>query len=116
MVIFAYLLSLNPSLGVSEIRVLRIIENEAGVEEARSHLQSLLVEARVDGKVRVLVSDDAAKDVIAQESFDAELVFLGMELPEEGHEEGFMDVYDALTEKLKNVVIVKSTGRSDVTA
>ena len=116
MVIFAYLLTLNDTWRRARMRVLRIIGNDAGVEESQAHLEKLLKEARVDGEAVVIVSKDSPRAVIASESDGADLVFMGMELPEENDEEAFMNRCDVLTESLRNVVLVKSTGRSDITA
>jgi hypothetical protein len=116
MVIFAYLLSLNDGWGEAEIRVLRIIGSESGAAEAREHLQLLLDHARVDGRAEIVVSGESPTEVISEVSRDSDLVFLGMGSPEEGNERSFMERYHGLTQGMRRVVLVRSTGRSDITA
>jgi len=116
MVIFAYLLTQNEAWRKARIRVLRIIGSDRGADEARQHLEELLREARVDGEAQVVVSTDSPRAVIAQWSDSADLVFMGVEPPVDGEEAAFMDRCDVMTESMRNVVLVKSTGRSDITA
>jgi len=116
MVTFAYLLSLNDRWSSAQIRVFRIIGDEAGEVEATKHMQDLLDQARVDGHAEAIVSQEKPVDVISRVSGDSDLVFLGMGTPEEDKEEEFMNRYRELTAGLRNAVLVRSTGRSDIKA
>ncbi|MBN1442228.1 MAG: amino acid permease [Planctomycetes bacterium] len=116
MVLLAYLLSLNDEWRGVRLRILRIIANRAGEDEALAHLRALLEEARVRGEARVVVAPERVREVIARESESADLVFLGMDVPPEGEEKAFLSRLDELTRPLRAAVLVKSTGHSDIIA
>ncbi|TWT49659.1 Amino acid permease [Rubripirellula amarantea] len=109
MVLLAHLLLENPSWQNRTLRLLRVVDTDAGISEVRSHLDGLLREARIAGKTKVVVSSDPAS-AIQTTSRDAALVFLGMEPPEPGQEDEFFFRTEQLVGKLPRVALVRSAG------
>lgn len=113
-ILLAHLLVNNWEWSSSTIRVLRVIENEAGVEPAMDALQLLLDEARVEGTAKALVSDRPFVKTIEENSSDADLVFLGFEIPEPGSEENWFKIYEKTLEVLPTTVVVNSSSEDDL--
>jgi len=115
MIIYAYLLTQNEGWRRARIRILRIVREEADAREAKKHLERLLVDARVKAEVKIICSHEKPPGVIQQESMDADLVFLGMESPPMGWEEAFMEKMGGFLRVLPNTILVKSSGRANLT-
>ncbi|MHC4662665.1 MAG: amino acid permease [Planctomycetota bacterium] len=115
MIIYAYLLTQNEGWRNSRIRVLRIVKDEGDSAAAEKSLKKLLVDARVNGKVEVICSQEKPPDVIYKVSSEADLVFLGMEMPPMGWEKSFMEKMGGFLQELPNTILVKSSGRAHLT-
>ena len=109
MVLLAHLMLEHPDWKHRGLRLLRVVENEAGVDEVKSHLQQLLIDARIEGQTRVVVSADPM-EAIQTTSRNAACVFLGFQVPTEGDEEPFFDRLHQMAGKLNNVAFVQSAG------
>jgi amino acid transporter len=109
MVLLGHLLTLNDAWRGRELRLLRVIANEAGQEETEQHLRMLLRAARITATPRVVVSDDPI-EAIHRESADSAAVFLGFMPPEEGKEIAFGENMTRLMEGLGTIIIVWSAG------
>ena len=109
MVLLAHLIRENPVWRGTRLRLLRVVENEAGIEEVQSHLDGLLKEARIKGTTKVVVSNNPAA-AIQSNSRDSAFVFLGMQPPVEGDEEAFFHRIEGLVGSLERVAFVQSAG------
>ncbi len=116
MMLFSYLLTRNLEWAQAEVRVLRLIENEAGRAPALKALQEVVEEARLEATVQVIVSERRFVDILRTHSRDATCVFLGFELPEEDAQVAWHARYVELLEDMPTTIIVHSTGGEDVTA
>ena len=116
MLLLAHLITRNWEWLRAEIRVLRLVDGEAGREPASEALQELIHAARVDATAVAILADEeeAFADVCLRNSFDADLVVLGFALPEEGEEEAFHENFTAITEKLPTTLLVRSSGRESL--
>ncbi len=92
-----------------QLRLLRVVEKEAGIDEVRAHLDNLLREARIKGVTKVVVSTDPAS-AIQTTSRDAAFVFLGMQIPEPGEEDEYFLRSERLVGALQRVALVHSAG------
>lgn len=110
MLLLAHLLTTNNQWRSRSIRILRVIENEAGREEVLQHLNSLAEEARISAQSKVIVSDDPHA-AIHLNSHSAALVLMGFEPPDEGDEEEFYERMEYWAGDLPRVVLVDSAGR-----
>jgi hypothetical protein len=79
------------------------------LEDVQAHLESLLLEARIKGSTKVVVSTDSAS-AIQTTSRDAAFVFLGFQPPESGDEEAFFYRTEQLIGNLPRVALVRSAG------
>lgn len=109
MLLLAHLLAQNRRWRSRPIRLLRMIENEAGREEVLNHLESLIDNARIVATPHVVVSEDAIA-AIQTTSRSAAIVFMGMAIPKEGEGEEFHKRMTDLAGELARVVFVKSAG------
>jgi amino acid transporter len=117
MVILAHLLTRNWEWVQSRIRVIRVVESEAEKTNAEEDLQSLIDKARVKAQAVAVVSDGKAFSwILYEESKDADCVFLGMELPDEGDEEAWHNTYKKLLKGLPTTLLINSVGGEDMFA
>ncbi|MBN2211830.1 MAG: amino acid permease [Sedimentisphaerales bacterium] len=116
MVLLAHLLTLNQEWSQANIRLLRLIDDEAGRQPAQQALQELLNAARVDADVQIIVSRDSIETVLHRHSGDASVVFLGFSVPATEEVGAFRRHIDALLEHLPTTLLVSSTGEVDLMA
>jgi hypothetical protein len=109
MVLLAHLVLNNPLWQGRRLRLLRVVDNRAGIDEVRAHLDNLLQDARIKGITKAVVSNDPAS-AIQTTSRDAAFVFLGMQPPEPGEEDEFFRRTESLVGKLPRVALVQSAG------
>ena len=109
MVLLSHLVLQHPLWQGRRLRLLRVVDSEAGIEEVRSHLERLLREARIQASTKVVVSSDPAS-AIQTTSRDAAFVFLGIQPPEVGFEDEFFTRVELLVGRLQRVAFVQSAG------
>jgi len=114
MLILAYLLTLNGEWTHARIRILRVVEKEAGRKLATQALQELCNGARISADVEVVVSEKPFGEILREHSLDAAVVFLGFQVPDEGDMQAFPRRYTALAEGLPTTLLVYSSGEADV--
>jgi hypothetical protein len=109
MLTMAHLLQASDRWGDYPIRVLRIIDDEAGREQTDTAMTQLLRDARIEAEIEIIVSAEPPPAVIARTSRLSEICFFGMALrtaPEEGNPlEGYAGLVGALQ---GNVFVAKS--------
>jgi amino acid transporter len=109
MLLLAHLLTKTTEWRNRPIRLMRVIENEAGVAEVESHLRELADEARIMATPVAIVSSNPMED-IRRTSQNAALVLMGFEAPEEGDEQAFFERMEKWAGDLPRVVFVDSIG------
>ncbi len=109
MVLLSHLILNHPLWQGRRLRLLRVVDSDAGIEEVRSHLDRLLRDARIQGSTKVVVSNDAAS-AIQTTSRDAAFVFLGIQPPDVGFENEFFTRVELLVGRLQRVALVQSAG------
>ena len=109
MLLLAHLLQRNQEWRTRKIRLLRVIENEAGREEVQEHLEKLIDESRIRAEAEVVVSSDP-RGAIRDASSKAAIVFFGFEAPQEGAEEAWYHGMERWAGDLPRVLLVNSTG------
>ena len=109
MATMAYLLRSNPEWANHPVRVLRIIQDAAGTEDATTGTQDLLTELRVEARVEVIVSKAPPIEVIAETSRRSAVCFVGLAISAKNEEENPLDTYADLVAALEgNVFLTKS--------
>jgi amino acid transporter len=114
MIMLALLLKNNWDWAAAEVRVIRAVENQAGIEPAREALQNLLDEVRVEGSALVIITQKSFKETMIETSADSDLVFLGFESPQLGDEDHWFNGFAALLEVLPTTIMVKCARDSDL--
>ncbi|MGD9224438.1 MAG: hypothetical protein PVH22_14380, partial [Desulfobacteraceae bacterium] len=114
MVLLGYLLTLNWEWAGAEIRLIRVIRNEAGREPATEALQSLINAARVEAAACIVVSEKPFQEVLFQYSKDASLVMLGMEVPDSSQALRFQSVTEQTVTGLPTTLFICSSGEADL--
>jgi hypothetical protein len=109
MVLLAHLMLENESWRGKQLRLLRVVERDGAIEDVRLHLDELLLEARIKGVTKVVVSNNPA-EAIQETSRDAAFVVLGMQAPKPGKEDDFYHRTEALVGSLPRVALVQSAG------
>ena len=110
MLLLAFLLTKNTEWRGRTIRLLRVIENEAGHTDVLIHLNELIESSRIAARPQVIITDDLTHS-IQQHSRHAAVVILGFELPEVGQEASFFERMEELSGPLPRVVFVNSAGK-----
>ncbi len=113
MLILAHLLVNNRGWRGRTIRLMRVIESEAGREDVLHHLISLTESSRIDAVCEVHVGADPA-DIIQNVSRDAAIVFLGFEVADEGRESDFIHHIKHFSGTLQRIVFVSSAGEVSI--
>jgi hypothetical protein len=109
MVLLAHLIQTHRAWRSRRLRLLRVVDSDAGIGKVRSHLAELLKSARIDGVAEVVVSRNAG-EAIQTKSRDAALVIIGMQPPRGGEEDAFFQHTEELVGDLPRVALVRSAG------
>jgi amino acid transporter len=116
MATFAHLLTQNWQWRDSQIRILRVIGDEAGRQSSRQAIRELVEATRIRAEPRVIVSTDSFTNVFQSHSAKADVIFLGMQPPDD---EAAGQTYRRLTDLLSDMpttILVHSSGEADVFA
>ncbi len=116
MMLLTHLITRNWEWEGAGVRVLRMIENEAGRKPAMSAMRQTIEQARLDAVCQAIVSDRPFGEVLQRHSADATCVLLGFEIPQPDTEESWHSFYDALLREMPTTIIVNSQGREDMMA
>ena len=108
MLLLAFLMSQNPEWHSSRIRVLSLASNELMLNSTRSFLENLIREIRIDADIVVSAKpqDRTVLDVMREESGDADMVLLGLAIPEEGEEAVYAERMTEIARALPNCFFV----------
>jgi len=116
MMILAYLLTRNWEWADTDVRVLRLIENEAGRGPAMQALEETMRAARLEATPQVVVSQHPFPEVLRRHSQDATCIFLGFDLPPTGQEANWHHAFTEMLNGLPTTILVHSRGREDLMA
>ncbi|MHC4872953.1 MAG: amino acid permease [Planctomycetota bacterium] len=114
MIILAWLLTQNWEWEGVTVRVLRVVDNDAGKDPAAEALRELTATARVDAEVKTIVSEAPFRSILHEHSKEAECVIFGFEPPEEGHAESWKLLYDSYIRDLPAAILVSSAETEDL--
>lgn len=111
MLLLAYLLTRNPEWRMAKIQVMSIASNELMVEQTERNLETLISEIRIDADLKVILKpkDKSVRDLIHEESADAEVVIFGLAMPEIGEENAYAERLEDLAGDLPTVFFVKNS-------
>ena len=119
MALIAHMLRQNEDWSDAEVGI-RMVTPQQGEQAASvERLESLVSRARIEAAPEVIVADlidQPIAAVIAEHSADADLTLLGMNEPPPGEEEAYMAKLDSFVVPLKNALVVRCAGDSDILA
>lgn len=117
MLLLAYLIERHPTWRDSQVRLIRVIDDEAGITDTTSHMQALLREIRVDADVLIIVNEDNQKpimQVIRETAENTDLTILGMGLPADGDEAHYAERLNDLVDSVGSVLLVRNAESYDL--
>ena len=102
----------------AKVRLLRLIQDEAGRQPSREALEELLGNARLEAEVELIVSQDPFHKVLERHSSDASVVILGFKIPQAREEEAFrfQMYFERMISPLPTTLLVNSSGEVDLSA
>jgi hypothetical protein len=107
---------LNRDWRRTRLRLLRQVRQECDVAQARTELETILQQARIDASVEIPVSAAPFGEVLHRYSADAELLVLGLNRVAEEAQEDFHSATQALLEGMPSTLLVHSSGEADLLA
>ncbi|MDJ0755207.1 MAG: hypothetical protein QNJ45_16915 [Ardenticatenaceae bacterium] len=110
MLVLAYIIRQHPTWREAEIRILRIVGAAEAVPTTKAHLQGEISAARVKAEPVILVNPDKRPitSIISEESHEADLTLIGMQLPSEADETSYGERLNALVNSIGTVLIVRN--------
>jgi hypothetical protein len=117
MVLIANLICQNPGWEDCQIRVNMIIKTKEGRQSTQANLENILQQAHIKAQVNVLDQESIGYEIphiIREHSRNSDLVILGMNVPETGQEEVFMQEMFTFLKALPTTLLVKSVEKIEL--
>jgi amino acid transporter len=114
MLLLAFLISENWEWAHTKIRILRVVENEAGREPAEKSLKKLVDLARVEAEAEIVLAEESFSRVLHKYSAESTCVILGFELPDIADEAEWHANYRSFVDGMPTVIMVNSLGGEDL--
>ena len=111
MLLLAYLLTRNPDWRSSEIKILCAASNDFARLNTERFLQGMLKQIRIEAQCDVFIKPEGTSisDLIQSRSTQADVVFLGLAIPEVGEEIQYVQRLESLAGDLQVVFFVKNS-------
>lgn len=112
MMLLAYLLSLNQEWQGTKIVINSIVKDEKERENLGKSLSNLISETRIHAETRIIIKppDKEIHEIIRLNSGLADIVFIGLKIPEPGGEADYAEKLSAIAEGLSTVIFVRNAG------
>jgi hypothetical protein len=115
MLLLAHLLTQNDEFRRRTTRLIHVIPQESGREQARAYLAETAERARLEIEPMIVVSENE-REAMLNLSKNAAVVFLGFDPPAKGDHIPFFQDIEVLTEGLDEVILVSSAQGVDLEA
>jgi len=115
MLLLAHLLTQNDEFRRRKTRLIHVIPEEAGREQAQTHLAQMAERARMTFEPMIVVSENE-REAILNVSKKAAVIFMGFDAPTKGDHIPFFQEMEVLTEGLDEVILVSSAQGVDLEA
>jgi hypothetical protein len=115
MLLLAHLLTQNDEFRRRKTRLIHVIPEESGREQAREHLVQLTERARMEVEPMIIVSENL-REALLNVSGNAAVVFKGFDPPAEGEHIQFFQDFEVMTEGLAEVILVSGAQGVDLEA
>lgn len=113
MLLFAHLLRMNTEWEKAQIIVHSIVNNSGEWDGMEKSLTDLIRSVRIGAEAEVIVRDshESIGEIIKSESADADIVFIGLMIPERGEETVYAERLMRLSEGLNSVIFVRNASK-----
>lgn len=110
MLILAYLLNLNTEWRHAKLRLRTIVSTEEEQDPMCEKLKALIAESRMSIETDVILNKDKENvtDLMHRSSKDADIVFLGLPLPEKTDDTEFAERLDKLVTGFNSTILVRN--------
>jgi hypothetical protein len=115
MLLLAHLLTQNDEFRRRKTRLIHVIPEESGRDQAREHLVQLTERARMEVEPMIIVSENL-REALLNVSGNAAVVFMGFDPPAEGEHIQFFQDFEVMTEGLAEVILVSGAQGVDLEA
>jgi hypothetical protein len=111
MLLLAYLLTRNPEWRGTELKVLCAASNDFARQNTERYLESMLKDIRIEAECDVFIkpAGSSISELIQSRSASADVVFLGLAIPEAGQELDYVNRLESLAGELPVVFFVKNS-------
>ena len=109
MLLLAHLIRQHRDWREAKVRLLRIMDNEEGIESTRDYMEGVLEAVRVEAEVGIVMRDyphEPISDVICRHSTNADLTFLGLSTPNEDATDEYATYIHDLIKSIGTVLLV----------
>ncbi len=113
MLLLGHLLNLAPGWHQSQLVLKSVVDSEEAGELVHRAFESMFPDLRMDVRLEVILRPDnqTHREVIQDASKNADLVFLGMAVPEPGEEAIYASVLMDLLDGLPSTILVRNASR-----
>ena len=110
MLLLAHLLSLNTEWKNAKIFIHTVILREEDREFMLKNVQDMINEVRIKAEPKIIIkpTDRSVTEIIHEHSRNASLVFMGLNIPQEGEEKNYVTRLDELSNGLKTTIFVRN--------
>jgi amino acid transporter len=115
MLLLAHLLTQNDEFRRRKTRLIHVIPEESGREQAQAYLSQMAERARMEIEPMIVVSENE-REMMLNLSKNAAVVFLGFDPPAKGDHIPFFQEIEVLTEGFDEIILVSSAQGVDLEA
>ncbi len=110
MLLLSHLLCMNRAWGSANVKVRTIVDSEENRQKYEKRLADLIAEARINAEAALITKppEKSIAEIMHETSSNADLVFLGLMLPERGQEDSYAERLDEFVSGFKNVILVRN--------
>ena len=112
LLLFAYLISVNPEWRNATLHVKTVASNEMTFEKTKRLLEELIIRCRIKAEPHVLKreGDQRIHQIIQEHSREADLVLMGLRAAQSGQEPDYAERLETLVGDLPTVILVRASG------
>lgn len=110
LLLLAHLLTRNREWRDARIRIMSLASNDLMKQSTETYLERLLPEIRITAEIEVMLlsKERTVRETIHSVSGDADIVFLGLDVPEDGSEATYAQRLVEMSDPLRTVFFVKN--------
>ncbi len=113
MLLLAHMMRMNPAWDQARIKIHSIVESDEEREAQIESLLELIESTRIEAEAEVILRppDTSIQDIITVSSIGADLVFMGLMIPEKDAMDGYADWLIEFSDNLGSVIFVRNASR-----